>query len=397
MLPMLTVLALTSCSCNDEPAPPQAPGNGQVVLRLTVSDTSAGSRAPSTPEGGYDRGEGFENYIDIESMDFRFYFFGTDNKFIAPLEVAEVIPVESMMSSKTYMVYSFGMKDVYRPAGQGRSPCQLALVPAADRLEAGVTTIADIVAQQYDFDAKSMELSADRPVPLYGVSDPMTLSYDADNTADIGTLHLLRAYAKVEVNLNPDCVFPIEWVKLSRHNSRGYCAPQGIYSQSQYVYNDYDRDYTHAPSVPAGAETDSELEFIKVSDSRWLAYVPEYRNVGRPDDEKSAILIKFKGADTDVDRLYFATYDLTASPNVPSVHFDVMRNVWYKFTVKKNSPPLVQVVPYNEVDLGPLFGLLIGADYVPIYEEDGTIRYWYDHVTGKYFGPDKVTEIPTPM
>ena len=292
LLLTLTVLAMSSCGNNNEPAPLPLPGDdAQIVLRLTVSDTSAGSRAPSTPEGGYDRGEGFENYIDISSLNFRFYFFGTDNKYIAPLEVAQAVKVVALANWPSY--------------------------PDAGQLVAGVTTIDDIVTRQYDFDASSMVLSADRPVPLYGVSDPMTLAYDADNTASIGTLHLLRAYAKVEVNLNPDCVFPIEWVKLSRHNSRGYCAPQGIYSQSQYVYNDYDRDYTHEPSVPVGAETDSELPFIKVSDNRWLAYVPEYRNVGRPDTEKSAILIKFKGAETDVDRLYFATYDLTASPNVP--------------------------------------------------------------------------------
>ena len=397
LLLTLTVLAMSSCGNNNEPAPLPLPGDdAQIVLRLTVSDTSAGSRAPSTPEGGYDRGEGFENYIDISSLNFRFYFFGTDNKYIAPLEVAQVVPLESMSSSKTYMVYSFGMKEVYRQPVKVVALANWPSYPDAGQLVAGVTTIDDIVTRQYDFDASSMVLSADRPVPLYGVSDPMTLAYDADNTASIGTLHLLRAYAKVEVNLNPDCVFPIEWVKLSRHNSRGYCAPQGIYSQSQYVYNDYDRDYTHEPSVPVGAQTDSELPFIKVSDNRWLAYVPEYRNVGRPDTEKSAILIKFKGAETDVDRLYFATYDLTASPNVPSVHFDILRNVWYKFTVKKNSAPLVQVVPYNEVDLGPLFGLLVGKDYVPIYEDDGTIRYWYDHETGKYYGPDKVTEIEDP-
>ena len=318
LLLTLTVLAMSSCGNNNEPAPLPLPGDdAQIVLRLTVSDTSAGSRAPSTPEGGYDRGEGFENYIDISSLNFRFYFFGTDNKYIAPLEVAQVVPLESMSSSKTYMVYSFGMKEVYRQPVKVVALANWPSYPDAGQLVAGVTTIDDIVTRQYDFDASSMVLSADRPVPLYGVSDPMTLAYDADNTASIGTLHLLRAYAKVEVNLNPDCVFPIEWVKLSRHNSRGYCAPQGIYSQSQYVYNDYDRDYTHEPSVPVGAETDSELPFIKVSDNRWLAYVPEYRNVGRPDTEKSAILIKFKGAETDVDRLYFATYDLTASPNVP--------------------------------------------------------------------------------
>ena len=61
-----------SCS-NDGPSPlplPTPDGPAEIVLTLTVSDTSAGSRAPSTPEGGYDRGEGYENYIDISSLNF---------------------------------------------------------------------------------------------------------------------------------------------------------------------------------------------------------------------------------------------------------------------------------------------------------------------------------------
>ncbi|MBO4943157.1 MAG: hypothetical protein J6C95_06985 [Muribaculaceae bacterium] len=394
---MLTASGLSSCRQNDEPALQPDNTEAKVVMTLTVSDTSTGSRAPSTPEGGYDRGEAFENYIDISSLNFRFYFFDKDNKYVAPLEVGHVIPVESSSSSKTYRVVSFAQSEAMTGEIKLVVLANWPAYPDNDSLEPGVTAISDIVNQQYDFNAGKMELSATNPVPLYGVSNLMTLDYDDNYTAHAGTIHLLRAYAKVEVNLSPACVFPIEWVKLSRYNTRGYCAPHGIHLESDYVYNNYDKDYTTTPSVPAGAETSEELPFIKVSDSRWVAYVPEYRNVGRPDNEKSVIKIRFKGADTEVDDVYFAYYDMTSSPHKPTNHFDVLRNVWYKFTVNKLSPPLVQIVPYNEVDLGPLFGLLIGKDMVPIYnEEDGSIRYWYDRETGQYYGTDKVTPIPDP-
>lgn len=395
LVTMLLVSILASCSNQTELPTPLSP-EAQIVLKLTVSDTSAGSRAPSTPEGGYHRGEGYENFIDVESQDFRLYFFDENNKFIAPFEVAFLLRCESGYSSKTYMVYSLGMTEALNQPIKVVALANWPAYPDASTLEKGVTTIADIVGQEYEFDASKMELSAENPVPLYGVTDVKTLSYNDENVADLGTIHMLRAYAKVEVNLNPDCVFPIEWVKLNRYNERGYCAPQGVYLQSQYVYNNYDQDYTHEPSIPAGAEVTKDLEFIKVDDSRWLAYVPEYRNVGRPDNQKSVIQIKFKGAESDVDNLYFATYDLNTSPNRPVKHFDVLRNVWYKFTVNKQSPPLVQVVPYNEVDLGPLFGLMIDRNLVPIYEEDGSIRYWYDRDTGLYYGPDKTTVIDDP-
>jgi hypothetical protein len=43
----------------------------------------------------------------------------------------------------------------------------------------------------------------------------------------------------------------------------------------------------------------------------------------------------------------------------------------------------VQVVPYNEVDLGPLFGLWRGLDLVPVYGDDDQIWYYYDPNTGR--------------
>lgn len=392
----LFVSGMSSCRQNDEPEPAPVTGKTKIEMTLTVSDTSAGSRAPSTPEGGYHSGEAFENYIDLPSLNFRFYFFDKDNKFVAPLEVGHVIPVESTSSSKTYKVTSFAMTEAMTGEIKLVVLANWPTYPDLTNLEAGVTTIDDIVNQQYDFDASKMELTADNPIPLYGVTDLMTLNYDSGNTAHIGNIHLLRAYAKVEINLNSGCVFPIEWVRLSRYNKRGYCAPGGIYSQSDYVYNDYDKDYTKEPSVPTGVEVAEELPFIKVSDTRWIAYVPEYRNIGRSDEEKAVIKVRFKGADTEVDNIYFAHYDTTTSPSKPSSHFDVLRNVWYKFTVDKLSPPLVQIVPYNEVDLGPIFGLLIGKDFVPIYNDNGTIRYYYDPNTGKYYGPDGKNEIEDP-
>ena len=96
--------------------------------------------------------------------------------------------------------------------------------------------------------------------------------------------------------------------------------------------------------------------------------------------------------------MYFAVYDLTTSPNRPKPdgHFDILRNVWYRFTVSKQAAPLVQVVPYNEVDLGPLFGLMVGKEMVPIYDDEGKILYYYDRETGNYYGSDMTTLIENP-
>lgn len=371
-------------------------------MSITVSNSASSSASRATPtDGSYDRGEGYENYIDIENGNFRFYFFDTDNKFLTALDVQEVIPTESSASSKTYTVYSSASKAAINGVVKVMALANWSSYPASSELVPGTTTIDDVIGRTYSFAPSSMELSATNLIPLYGVTNPMTLDYSADNTARIGTIHMLRAFAKVEVVVSDYCVYPIEYVKLKRYNTRGYCAPQGVYRQDDYVHNSYAQDYTSEPSVPSGSESDATIDYLKVSDSRWIAYVPEYRNVGRDDASKSRMLVKFKGTDSagkelEEDELFFAIYDLNSSPNTPQTHFNILRNVWYKFTVNKNAPPIVQVVPYNEVDLKPEFGIVEGGNYVPIIDDNGDIRYWYDPETGTYYGPDMVTKIENP-
>lgn len=357
---LIAALGLASCGSNEEPAPVPSEGDSQIVLRLTVSDTAKESRAPSTPEGGYDRGDGFENYIDISSLNFRFYFFDKENKFVAPLEVTEVLPLESSSSSKTYIVHSFAQREAITGEVKIVALANWPSYASDASLTPGVTTIDDIAGGEYDFHAGKMELSEENIIPLYGVTNLMRLRYDAANTADIGTIHLLRAYAKVEVNIDLACAYTVESVSLTRHNTRGHCAPLKVYSKDQYVSGKYESDYTGAPSIPEGVETSAELQFMRTGELQWTAYVPEYKNIGRSDSDRSAIKIRFANIEPAENLLYFADYDTSTSPNKPKSHFDVMRNYWYKFKVnrlKHEIQPVVDVLPYGVVHLDPGFGI----------------------------------------
>lgn len=417
---ILVASLLAACNNDRNDNEPIPVDNAYIVMQLTVSnstDDTSSSRATPT-DGEYHRGEGFENYIDIPNQNFRFYFFGEDNKLVAPIEISMIIPAESTTTSKTYQVLCHGGdKDEY----EGKQLKMVALAnwpsyPAAESLKVGETTIDDIVKQQFDFSAECMHLSEERTIPLYGVTNLITISYNSLNRADIGKLHLLRAYAKVEVILSEKCVFPINSVTMTRYNSKGMCAPQRVYSQDNYVHNSWDKDYTMTPWLVDGCEVAQELPFIKVNTEdekpeRWIAYVPEYKNVSgdtpfgspRKDNELAKIKIEFKDKDyikpeDQYDYLYFAKYSSNASPNQPDNdgHFNILRNVWYKFTVNAQSRPIVQVVPYNEVDLEPVFGLFRGANLVPIYGNDDQIWYYYDPKEGQYYGPDGTTPIPNP-
>lgn len=398
LLPMLIVLGLVSCGNNDTPQPEDPNLDGQVVLTISVSNTAddSDSGQATSRDGSYDRGQGYENYIDIANSNFRFYFFDSDNRYIGPLAVDRVVPLESYSSSKQYVVFS---QKLAQAMTQMVKVVALANWPQYpdDTLVPGVSTIDDVVTQQYQYTPAAGLPSADNLIPLYGVTGLMQLMYNSDHTANIGTIHLLRAFAKVEVEISAECSTSLEYVRLSRYNTRGYCAPAQVYSQNDYVHTDYDSNYTLTPTIPDGAEATGTIPFVQINEegTRWMLYVPEYRNLERPDDQKSVILLKFRGL-SQPDKLYFAYYDTDVSPNKPKTHFDILRNVWYKFTVGKKMPPLVQVVPYNEIDLRPLFGLFTKRDLVPIYDNDGIIMYYYDRDTGKYFGSDKITEIDDP-
>lgn len=401
---IIAILPLLLWACSggvDEPAPAPAGEAVSATLTVTVSDAAAGSAARSAMHApgylgdGYDRGDGYENYIDIPGGNFRLYFFdATANTLVAQLDVERIIPTETTVTSKTYVVSATAAG-----ALNGRRVKAVMLANWPDYpsdLTPGRTTIADLQRQQYSFAADNMRLSATCTVPLFGIGKAFTLSLENGAIADCGLLHLLRAYAKVEVVPSDENVFAIQSVTLHRYNTAGYCAPQGVSDEAHYVHNSWADDYTSAPSVPAGAEADAELPFMPCADGTWIAYVPEYLNKGRTAAERCTIRLRWadgESSDTDFDTVQFAAY---GADGTPGAAFDVMRNTWYRFTVKKRSAPMVQVVPYNEVDLRPVFGLLLHKDFIPVFEEDGSVRYWYDSETGTYYGPDKVTVIPDP-
>lgn len=366
------------------------------VFTLTVSDTnpSQASRAPGHLGDDYDRGEGYENYIDVAGGNYRFYLFDAADRYVAGLKVEDVIAESVIPGAKTYRI------ETVIPAGTiDAKPLKIVAMANwpdyADEstLLAGVTSIDDINSNMYDFSASKMTLSESNTIPLYGIGRLQVLSPGSMNRIDAGIIHMLRAYAKVEVRRNPDCPYTIESVSVSRYSSRGYCAPDDVYDESDYVHDSYDKDYTAAARVPAGADIAGSLSLSSDDGGEtWTGYIPEYINKGRLENQKSNIHIRFAGADAE-DIVHFKYY----VDGMPSESFDIMRNYWYVFTVNKTTSPLVQIVPYNEVDLRPEYGLLIGVDLVPVRDENSDIIYWFDPDSGQYYGLDKQTPINNPF
>lgn len=396
LLTALTALVAASCSGGDEPSRPSGDEPLRVGFILTLGDN--GSRAPETPEGGYDKGSGYENYIDVPGKDFMFLFFDDNNKYVASIDVESVIPLESTTISKTYSVLGSCRGNLPdRPLkvvalanwGAGNYPGDLV---------AGKTTVDEVCEQTYDFTPAMMKLSADNTIPLYGIKEYASLKFDSNSFCDLGTLHLLRAYAKVEVYLSSETVkagWKLEDVEMTRYNTKGYLAPKA-YRQGDYVHNDYDLDYISTPRVPSTATVGDNLKFIEASEgSSFIAYVPEYRNIGT-DATPTGIRVKVGGNEYDPDyEPDWVTIQLVKDGTTDP--YDLLRNCWYRIEIYKNLDRVqVQVVPYGEVELEPDFGLQIGANLVPVTDENGQIQFYYDRETGKYYGTDKTTVINNP-
>ena len=376
LAPLLTgcIALLTACSSGgtDKPLPEPVP-SAEIGFMIEVGESfnSAEKTSRATPEGDYDRGQGYENYIDISGQDFCFYLINpADDTYAGMFEVTSIIPIESSQTSKTYQILGrFGSNENM----QGQNIKILVLAnwrgnyPDGSSLVAGETTMNDIVSSAqavYTFTREDMGLSASRPIPLFGVKSFPKVEYDASNFAMLGRIHLLRAYAKIEVEC-PSDKWTMTSCLLSRYNTRGMRAPLGVKDEDDYVKNNYDKDYVDRLSIPANTPAAENLPFLRLDRNHYLAYVPEYANTtasGELAVDHAFISVSFEDSNFDRQFIDFKYYQNPPEGVEVGSPFDIRRNYYYKFTIDKHDEisqitVIVDVVPYGEVKLDPIFGI----------------------------------------
>lgn len=456
---LLLVLAcgLVACGCSsdtDEPQPGPDPARevvGTLGFYINMGDTFGSSRAGTsrtsrTPtDGPYDPGSGYENYIDFNGGDVHLYAFtgnntentGKENVLYQEITGITVIPVEPYESDPTiikrYYYVTFPVTREFKEyfeknslklvmlANWGTYPHVAARPEASgsstaaetDALQPDAATIKDLVTSS---DAAVMEYSYRSPVtpstlgtgegkhliPLFGVNDFGIVTDLVSGSAKwLGTLNLLRAFAKVEVYDAPDSPVHIKAAYITRHKTKLYKAPKNVFDEGDYVKGSYGPDYGNAPSVPADPEdltdrysgsNDFEsidripMEKIAIpSDSedgdgandadsrhRFVVYVPEYRNVlngsKRSDDARMRIRLEYDEKELDENgqqKQYYidiAEYKFSNATQKSEVenYLNVCRNYWYKFEIKKTTRIMnvvADIQPYAEINLNPPFGL----------------------------------------
>ncbi|MFV0323545.1 MAG: hypothetical protein ACK5LF_04080 [Bacteroides xylanisolvens] len=406
-LAAFTLPFMVACSSREESLP-EVENSFLAVFTLDLGNTVYGTTRATPTNGEYAPGSGLENFIDFSQKNFRCYLFGTDNTFINTLDAVSIQCVDE----KIYSI-RLRLKDTEEVKKTLTTGCRFVFLANWDSYADPVpriTTIAELCTAppaKFEFSQLKTLLSADNLIPMYGVKEfesGVQDFIDGKMISDLGTIHLLRAFAKVDVNINfvDFAETPVVTsVSLTHSNNKGYKAPANVTKEEQYVTGSWLTDYTPV-NIPEDV-TDIALELTKDgSTGHYITYVPEYRNVNNlkePVDNRSRIKVCFTIGDVAVgghkveQEIDFRYSDNPPTGVVPGQHFDIARNNWYKFNVTAKGKDIVwtvDVIPFTSVELEPDYGLEREdfTGYIVGKDKEGR-DCWYD---GNYYDP--ATAVP---
>ena len=331
---VLAALLLGACNsimddevCADQPSDTTTPV--QIGFTLTTGDVS--SRAITE---GEEAGTGYENYIDIEDGDFRILLFdATNDTYLTSFEPTSIRPTDNTKYPQTYYVegelsetYDNNFKLVVL-ANWGNYP----ELSATSTIESVCSDAASIFTYTAPFTP-----SATQRIPMYGVK-LCTATLRPDLLTDLGQVDLLRAMAKIEVKCSAEG-FELSGVKLHRYNTKGYCAPTGVYDDTKTDWN-YDEDEVcqHEVHIPVNSVSTSQLDFEPTADG-FIAYVPEFDNTTNT-AERTYIEVSLIHTDDkspvnlEETNIYFCLYDEENGMPTQNTDFDIVRNHWYKYDI----------------------------------------------------------------
>lgn len=363
-----------------EPDPVLRPRPEYITLRVEAPSASRAGEAADPAAPGFEKGSELENFIDFDGGDYRLYLFTEDDdavndyggQFIAQLpSITSVTEGETTINSVPTVTYT--VNALLPEAARDKTQFRVVFLanwhnyPTADEL-AGKSLAYLTEMASSTFDALTTPAAADgwlstaaadgspkRLIPFYGVrsysgfGDKTTTEKNEDGTSVTHTLDLtteplplLRAMAKVELIVSPSIDFTLSEVKVSRHNPKGFCAPANAFLHTDYFNNyTYATDFTATPHIPAGMTDAGELAFTKAADrataadgtvtpERWVAYMPEYVNIGS--DTPAEIHLKVSGYDQTA-KVYFAKYPNGTIDNTDENRYDLLRNNIYRITI----------------------------------------------------------------
>ena len=188
-----------------------------------------------------------------------------------------------------------------------------------------------IAGKTFDYEANPKYL------PMWGVKK-VAFTLTAGKYQDFSDIDLLRAVAKVKVNLSNDMKnngWSIHSMQLFNYNNKGYCMP-GKYTDCERTASLTHEEFEHFFNS-------RQTRGITMTDDVPI-YLPEYQNKGKEDADKCVIKLKlnYKGNveldDSGKEKVYTLRFiDYTDKGTEGTTTNDIVRDHYYTFEVYKGS------------------------------------------------------------
>ncbi|WP_346709448.1 fimbrial protein [Phocaeicola salanitronis] len=295
---LLSLLLLASCSRNDEVSVAEGEeGKVYVTLTLSINGEEVGSRATWNSEQDTDEeGVGWENKID----DLQILIYDDADEYVGT--------VEDLFASNSQYVGTL--------SGTNWQSGTYKFVVLAN-FTASNTKLADLAAITYNQNAEY--------IPMWGVLKSY-FNFAAGERTDIGSIDLLRAMAKVEVNFAES--FPSDYeigaITISPYNTQGYCLPAGYESVETTGALDREEAGTAYSFNPLAASASTSSLTFTEENGKYYIYLPEYENT-----ETNAAKIKVT-VNGETYELEFKDYENGTPTGAP---YDIVRNHIYRYTI----------------------------------------------------------------
>lgn len=312
-------MALLACffiSCsNDNEAADAVPADGtQVSFVLSLSNATNGTRATWSDKTDREEGDDYENRINPD--DLHVLLYSTDNTCVATVKILSYTPTGD---NSDYLFIG----TVEPVNGQTLTQGDYKMMVFANCELVTPDTDLDNLVYEY---SKSDVASGKQLIPMWGVATKK-LTLEKGKRDDMGTIDLLRAFAKVEINLDDEIsnTYTINSAVLTRYNQQGYCLPAGYADVDLTIELDQE-DGTNPSFHPNSTEQSANLDFSYSKDrkSAYL-YIPEY------DNSTNEAEISITLSDGTTGTLYFKHYT-DGSPTDDSYDI-IVRNHIYRYTI----------------------------------------------------------------
>lgn len=332
----LGCIALVSCDQGDTNAG-EAEANITLTLCLKGADKNSNTRMgqpfvkPLASRGDGDEtedpGTEMENSIDFSR--FHVVFYDANHRMAGILQNMVLIHMGGNIYRLTGSL-PVSNKVLVGNYFEGKMVVYANFDMSSDDLQKGYND--EIIAQKaFDYEPKPKYL------PMWGVKK-VAFTLAAGKRQDFSDIDLLRAVAKVKVNLSNDMKknrWSIHSMQLFNYNDKGYCMP-GKYTDCEQTAS-----LTHEEFVHFFNSRQTSGITMKEDDP---IYLPEYQNNGKEDADKCIIKLKLESNgnverdDSGKEKEYTLRFiDYTDTGAEGTTTNDIVRDHYYIFEVYKGS------------------------------------------------------------